>query len=169
MSKTLIEIPVYYKSEEYNEEYWDEQRKKYINHQIATGLAKEKANNSFVEIYNPLFKWDFNRIIGYIRIEYNNKTGSLDFIIYESTNKKFNIKYFFKMKFDKINGPNLSENVKYLNNDEIVEKINMKINYVKESFFKNNFIDLKCLENMNKYFDYKKFIQEEKRTLNNDE
>jgi hypothetical protein len=158
--KRLLEIPVYYISKEMHNKKWQIKRDKFEQEAMEKYQTKSEASASFKNTHKMRMMWDFVRIIGYIRIIYKKSTGEIVFDIYKSTLEKYRYDFIFKISFYKERGPNLRIPVRKLNNEQIIFELNKKINYITEKFFKNNYLDLEVFNNLIKYYDFIKFIND---------
>ena len=133
-SVILFELPVYICDENKYYDKWEPNKQKFIEHQIKTGDTEIGANDSFFKCYKYNYIWDYNKIIGFIKICYDFKTGDLRFDIFKQ-DKKVIYNAVNKMKFAKICGHNLHVYVRNNSNGEIIKLINSKLNYIKDIFF----------------------------------
>lgn len=161
----LFDIPIYYISQNCFNDKWKNFKDDYINKMMRKGLSQIEAKNSFIYCNKIESLWNYNKIIGYIKLIYNNKTGDIEFEIYKSTKNKFIYNKKFMMTFDKIAfigiAPNLHIYVKDKTNEEIIRLINDKLKYIYDEFFsKKNYVDTKAFNNICNYIDFKKMIDD---------
>ena len=157
--KTLFEIPVYISDKEKYYAKWEDFKTKFIKRQTDLDIDEGEAINSFFMCYKYHYLWDYNKIVGFIRIKYNNKTGDIVFDVFKQNKKVFYNK-INKLKLEKILAPNLHIYVKGKNNETIIQEINEKIDYIKKNFFKShNYLDLQAFYNVSKYIDFEQMIK----------
>lgn len=157
----LFEIPVYYASEDRHNEKWKTKKDTFINHQLITGATKTEARDSFIRCYKYESTWNYNKIIGFIELNYDNRCGDLKYHIYKTISKKNQYNHIFKLKFDEIYGPNLHDFIQNKNNHDILTLIENRIKYIEKELFKN-----KCYIDLNAYYNIRKYINFEE--LRND-
>ncbi len=149
----LFEIIVYPENEEKYYQKWEYKKEQFISHQMATGgVSYDEGFESFKRAYKDIYFWGYNKICGFIRIMYDSKSNDIKYEIYKQTRNHYNKKV--TLRLEQIYGPNLHDYVGNKNNKEIVSIIDLKINYIKKYFFKNNYIDLSCYDNLKNGIDF---------------
>lgn len=157
----LFEIVVYPSNEEDYYKKWDQKKNKFIEHQLATGEeSKEEALNSFKIAYKNVYNYGYNKLCGLISIYLDISSGDVKFEIYRQKRNKYNKRV--TLRLEQIYGPSLHDYIRNKNNREIISVIDKKLNYIKESFFKNDYIDLTCYNNIKQYVDFVEIIKNNK-------
>lgn len=157
----IFEIPVYYTSEDMHNKKWKKKKDDFINHQIYTGATKSEANNGFIKCYKYESTWKYHKIIGFISINYDFKSGDLKFHVYKTINKKNSYNSIFKLKFDEIYGVNLHEYVRNKTSQNIIVLMENKIKYIKKVLFNNKcYIDLDAFYIASKYICFEQLIND---------
>lgn len=161
----LISIPVYATNEESFIEKWNTFREKYINKLLGKSYTMREAKDMFVKFYSVDSLWRYNKIIGYIELVYNVRTGDIEFNVYKSLKKKIFYNKRISTCFDKIAyvgiAPNMHVYVRNISNKKIIELIHNELNYIFDIYFKkNNYIDLSCLNNLCNYINFKKITED---------
>lgn len=97
--KTLFEIPIYAMSKKEFTKRWDKQRKKMYNDFISFGHTDESARQGISLCCFPRSVWEYNQIIGFIKISVSRRDvwfdiyRSLDKIYYADSKNKHFIRY----------------------------------------------------------------------------
>lgn len=99
--KTLFEIPIYSMSEiEFNNR-WENIKNKHNSNFYSRNNSKEDTQNAFFNIYYPRNVWEYNQIIGYVKISVTQQ--DVNFKIYCTSDKRFYadtcVKHFIKDTF----------------------------------------------------------------------
>lgn len=87
--KVLFEIPIYAMSEELFNKRWKEKKEKLYEEFISSGLTKEEAEQGVSSCYYPKWLWQYNQIIGFIKISVN--ATDVIFDVFCSMDKKYYI------------------------------------------------------------------------------
>ena len=149
----LFEIPIYCMCEE-------QFRKRWIKHdeiiKAELFMNNPETYDNCVKLFpDPIRKWKYNQIIGYIVISYMDNAMWFDLYL---TSKK-------KIIFSS-NRKNIIENMhidgyhfQIMNNDtnkDIIDKINSYIKTIKKEYLKNRYLDLEVFYNTINLIDFKK-------------
>ena len=154
----LFELVVYPTTEKVYYKKWESLKKLYIERQI--NLAKvtyDEGLKSFENAYRNVYNWGYNKICGFILIFYDIKAGDIKFHIYKQKYNHYNKNV--KLRLEWLYGPNLRDYVRGKSNEEIISIIDVRLNYIKKYFFKNNYIDLDCYNNLKCNIDFAKIVQ----------
>ncbi len=92
--KTLFEIPIYSMSKNEFNKRWDKKKSILYKMCVDHGQTEENANSLVSNLYFPRYLWEYNQIIGYIKISVSrndiwfNIYRSLDNIYYADSKRK---------------------------------------------------------------------------------
>lgn len=162
MAVKILDIPVYYLSKENHYNKWRNKKNNYIDRSIKSGDSKESAQHFFIHFYEYAYNWDYNKLVGFIRIMYNKLNGDIEFEIFKNS-KRIIYSTENRMKFKKVLALDLHVYVgNEINNNEIINKIEEKIEYIKKYFFKKqNYLDYD--DKILNYFDFISLIDDENK------
>lgn len=157
----LFEIPIYMLKEDDFYEKWEKKKNEFISHQMKWGETKTEANDGFIRCYRYEYLWQYNKLIGFVRIRYDSNRGDLVFDVYKQ-NKKMCYNKVNKMKFNIISGPNMHIFVRNKSKNYIIGEIEKELNYINDTFFdKSNYFDTKAFYSIIPYLDIEKIIKDE--------
>ena len=158
---TIFEIPVYYTNEDNHNKKWKNNKENFINHQLFTGATSIEAQDSFRRCYKYESSWKYHKIIGFIEIKYDNRSGDLKYYVYKTINKKKQYNRIFKLMFDEYDKPNLHDFVRDKANEKILSLINNKVDYIKKVIFNNKcYVDINAYNLISKYINFKNMIND---------
>lgn len=146
--KTLFEIPIYAMSKKEFNKRWDKQREKMYNNFISLGNTDEKAQIYISRFCFPYSIWEYNQIIGFIKISvsgrevcfnlycssdkiYHAHSKNKHFIQYEPTNSTH---FYVSDLIDEKIKQNIRKQLKSIEKDKLKKKF-----YVDYSTFDNIF------------------------------
>lgn len=157
----LFEIIVYPSSESVYYKKWEDEKEKYICHQIQTGgTTYEEGLMSFNHAYHGLYNWDYNKLCGFITVYYDSKSGDIKFEIFKQSRNIYNKHVKLRLeKYSEENASNLHIYVRNKSNREIVKSIDNLLRYIKKNFFSKSFIDKECYETIKYNVDYNKIFK----------
>ena len=156
----LFEIVVYPESEDMYYEKWESIKESFIEHQIYTGnVTYDEGLETFKRAFSDVYLWNYNKLYGFIVINYNYKTGDIYFEIYKQTHNIYNKKV--TLRLTKEFGPNLHVYIKNKTNGEIIKLIDSKLEYIKNTFFKKYYLDLVSYNSLKSYVNFKELINKD--------
>lgn len=148
----LFDIPIYSMPIEKFNDKWD----KYDN-KMRNTLFKGKEdmyNNNIEKFPDPIRKWKYNQIIGYIVISYHANTIWFDLHLTIAKKLHFKTHQKYPIRNMGINGCHFTINQNSKNN-EIIQKISHYLEKIKEEFLnKDSYIDTESFDNMVKMIDF---------------
>lgn len=148
--KTLFEIPIYSMSQAEFGRWWDRKRKELHNECIRHDLSEKRAQEVVSTRYYPQWLWEYNQIIGYIRISVTKDDilfdiyGTLDKIIHKNSRTKHYIEdlSFTGLHFHTDNKSNDMIRSEILYWLKVIEK-----SYIQEKYRKRAYVDYSTFNN----------------------
>lgn len=148
----LFEILIYSMTKEKFRDKWNNYDKR-----MRDTLFNGKENIYNDHIYNfpdPIRKWEYNQIIGYIVTSYYDNSFWFDLYLTTCQKPHFKTKQKYPIINSGINGYHFMVEEKF-DNEKIIKKIFEYINLIKDNFLNNNnFIDTESLNNVVKIIDF---------------
>ena len=148
----LFDIPIYSMPIEKFNDKWNN-----YDNKMRNTLFKGKEdiyNDNIEEFPDPIRKWKYNQIIGYIVISYHANTIWFDLYLTINNKAHFKTHQKYPIRNIGINGCHFMIN-KNSRNNEIIQKNFHYLKIIKEDFLnKDNYIDIESFDNIVKIIDF---------------